>query len=139
MSEITKSHRAITKTIPTPPVARSSSLMTTGCSGRRTRSWACRAATVSREIEGTEVHMRYTLEVLGRLRPSRLREYSRCELESRNEAWYEGVRHADPELSLAEATREFDEWWSRRHTRRVRARDFLCWLFQVWPEIARQI
>lgn len=82
--------------------------------------------------------MRYILEVLGRLRPSRLCEYARCARESRVEALQEAVRRADPELSFAEVIREFDEGWSRRTSRRVRAENFLRWLFQVWPGMPRR-
>ena len=75
--------------------------------------------------------MKYTLEVLGRLRPSRLREYARASRKSKAEDWYEYVRHPDPDVPNWDAG--FDEWWSDMHPRRARVADFLHWLFQNWP------
>jgi hypothetical protein len=77
--------------------------------------------------------MRYILGVIGRLRPSRLREYARARRESRDLQFYDELRRTYSDLSFEEATRDFDQWWSRNHPRRARAVNFLRYLFQVWP------
>lgn len=75
--------------------------------------------------------MKYTLEVLGRRRPSRLCAYGRDSRESKSEDLYEYVRHPDPDVPDWEAG--FDEWWSDMHPRRARVANFLHRLFRDWP------
>ncbi len=75
---------------------------------------------------------KYIVGVLGRLRPSRLREYVELGREEQGFFWYEHlVDGGEPDVPFEEAEREFYRWWASTHTRRDRVVSFLRYVLQT--------